>query len=48
MQANSRDLDQTSHSMASDLGMRYLPMSHIKGAKHIHVWVKNSIILLIS
>ena len=48
MQANSRDPDQTPHSVASDLGLRYLPMSHIKDARHIHVWVKNAIILLIS
>ena len=44
MQANSGDLG----SVASDLGLRYLPMSHIKDARHIHVWVKNAIILLIS
>ena len=48
MQANSGDPDQTPHSVASDLGLRYLPMSHIKDATHIHVWVKNAIILLIS
>ena len=30
MQANSGDPDQTLHSVASDLGLRYLPMSHIK------------------
>ena len=47
MQANSGDTDQTPHSVAScDLGLRYLPMSHIKGARHI--WFKNAIILLIS
>ena len=46
MQANSGDPDQTPHSVASDLGMCYLPMSHIKNARHI--WVKNAIILLIS
>ena len=46
MQANSRDPDQTSHSVASDLGLHYLPMSHKKDARHI--WVKNAIILLIS
>ena len=34
------------HSVASGLGLRYLPMSHIKVARHI--WVKNAIILLIS
>ena len=39
--------DQTPHSVAScDLGLRYLPMSHIKDARHIRV--KNAIILLIS
>ena len=38
MQANSGDPDQTPHSVASDLGLRYLPMSHIKDARHI--WVK--------
>ena len=46
MQANSGDLDQTPHSLASDLGLRYLPMSNKKDASHI--WVKNAIILLIS
>ena len=46
MQANSGDPDQTLHSVASDLGLRHLPMSHIKNARHI--WVKNAIILLIS
>ena len=38
MQANSGDPDQTPHSVASDLGLRHLPMSHIKDARHI--WVK--------
>ena len=38
MQANSGDPDQTPHSLASDLGLRYLPMSHIKDA--MHIWVK--------
>ena len=38
MQANSGDPDQMPHSVASDLGLRYLPMSHIKDARHI--WVK--------
>ena len=28
MQANSGDPDQTPHSVASDLGLRYLHMSH--------------------
>ena len=46
MQANSGDPDQTPHSEASDLGLCYLPMSHMKKARHI--WVKNAIILLIS
>ena len=38
MQANSGDPDQTPHSVASDLGLHYLPMSHKKEARHI--WVK--------
>ena len=38
MQANSGDTDQTPHSVASDLGLHYLPMSHKKDAWHI--WVK--------
>ena len=38
MQANSGDPDQTPHSLASDLGLCYLPKSHIKEARHI--WVK--------
>ena len=46
MQANSGDPDQTPHSVASDLGLHYLPMSHKKDARHI--LVKNAIILLIS
>ena len=44
MQANSRDPHQTPHSVASDLGLHCLPMSHKKDARHI--WVKNAIILL--
>ena len=48
MQADSGDPDQMPHSVASDLGLRYLPMSHIKDARHIHVRVKHTIILLIS
>ena len=44
MQANSGDPDQTSHFVASDLGLHYLPMSHKKDARHI--WFKNAIILL--
>ena len=46
MQANSGDPDQTLHSVASDLGLHYLPLSHKKDDSHI--WVKNAIILLIS
>ena len=46
MQANSGDPDQTPHSLASDLGLHYLPMSYKKVDSHI--WVKNAIILLIS
>ena len=46
MQANSGDPDQTPHSVGSDLGLHYLPMSHKKDARHI--WVKNAIILHIS
>ena len=38
MQANSGDTDQTPHSVASDLGLYYLLMSHKKDAWHI--WVK--------
>ena len=30
MKANSGDPDQTPHSVASDLGLHYLPMSHKK------------------
>ena len=43
MQANSGDPDQTPHSVASDLGLRYLPMSHKKDARII--CVKNASIL---
>ena len=46
MQANSGDPDQTPHSVVSDLGLHYLPMSHKKDARH--AWVKNVIILLVS
>ena len=46
MLANSGDPDQTPHSVASDLGLCYLPISNIKDARHI--WFKNAIILLIS
>ena len=38
MQANSGEPDQTPHSVMSDLGLHYLPMSHKKDARHI--WVK--------
>ena len=38
MQAKSGDPDQTSHSVASDLGLHYLPMSNKKDA--MHIWVK--------
>ena len=38
MQANSGDPDQTSQSVASDLGLHYLPVSHKKDARHI--WVR--------
>ena len=37
MKVNSEDPDQTLHSMASDLGLHCLPMSHKKGARII--WV---------
>ena len=38
MQANGGNADQTPHSVASDLGLHYLPMSHKNDA--IHIWVK--------
>ena len=38
MQANSEDPDLTPLFVASDQGLRYLPMSHKKDARHI--WVK--------
>ena len=44
MQANSGDPDQTPHSVASDLGLHYLPMSHKKDARHI--WVKMQLFCL--
>ena len=44
MQANSGDPDQMPHSVASDLGLHCMPMSHKKDARHI--WVKNAINLL--
>ena len=47
MPANSGDPDQTlCKTVASDLGLHYLPMSQKKDSRHI--WVKNAIILLIS
>ena len=44
MQANGGDPDQTAHSVASNLGLHYLPMSHKKDAKHI--WVKMQLFCL--
>ena len=44
MQANSGDPDQTPHSVASDLDLHYLPMSHKKDARHI--WVKMQLFCL--
>ena len=44
MQANSGDPDQTPHSVASDLGLHCLPMSHKKDARHMLV-KKKAIIL---
>ena len=44
MQANSGDPDKTLHSVASDLGLHYLPMSHKKDARHI--WVKMQLFCL--
>ena len=38
MHANSGDPDQMPHSVASDLGLHFLPMSHKKDARNI--WVK--------
>ena len=37
MQANSGDPDQTPHSVASDLDLHYLHMSHKKDTRHILV-----------
>ena len=42
MQTNSGDPDQMPHSVVSGLGLRYLPMSHIKDTRHI--WVKMHLI----
>ena len=41
MQANSRDPDQTLNSVAFDLGLHCLPMSHKKDARLI--WVKKQL-----
>ena len=43
-QTVSGDPDQTPHSVASDLGLHYLPMSHKKDARHI--WVKMQLFCL--
>ena len=48
MQANSRDPDQTPHSVASDLGLHCLPMSHKKDASHIWPGLKKRAIILLS
>ena len=37
MQANSGDPDQTPHSLASDLGLDCLSVSHKKDVRHIKV-----------
>ena len=44
MQANSGDSDHTPHSVASDLGLHCIPISHKMDARHIQI--KNAIILL--
>ena len=44
MQSNSGDPDQTLHSVASDLGLHYLSLSHKKDARHI--WVKMQLFCL--
>ena len=44
MQTNNGDPGQTPHSVASDLGLHYLPMSHKKDARHI--WVKMQLFCL--
>ena len=38
MQANSGDPNQTPHSVASNMSLHCLPVSHKKDARHI--WVK--------
>ena len=47
MQANRGDPDQMPHSVVSNLGLHYLPMSHKKDTLGIY-GLKNAIILLIS
>ena len=44
MQANSGDPDQTPHSVASDLSLPYLPLTHKKDA--MHIWVKMQLFCL--
>ena len=44
MQANSGDPDQTPQSVASDLGLHYLPMSNKKDARHI--WIRMQLFCL--
>ena len=44
MQANTGDPDQTPHSVESDLGLHYLPMSHKKDTSNI--WVKMQLFCL--
>ena len=44
MQANSGGPDQMPHSVASDLSLHYLPMSHKKDARYI--WVKMQLFCL--
>ena len=44
MQPNSGDPGQTQHSVASDLGLYYLPMSHKKDFRYI--WVKCNFLLI--
>ena len=41
MQANSKYPDQTPHSVASDLGLHCLPISHKMDARHM--WVKKEL-----
>ena len=41
MQANSGDPDQKVHSVASDLGLHCLPMSHKKDPRHIRIKKSN-------